>query len=230
MTAPPPGLPITVVAGHGPVAAALASARTSWPTTPTLTWWEVARPVLVLGSAQPWSVVDHDAAARAGVEVCRRASGGGAVLLAPGDTVWGDLVLPPDDPRWDDDIVRAAAWVGDAWSRALRSLLGDEVAIERHAGGLVRTAWSELVCFAGVGPGEVLVAGRKVVGISQRRTRHGARFQMAVVRRWDPVGILDLLVLAPDARARAEAELREVAAGVAVTVPALTSAFSAALG
>ena len=42
-----------------------------------------------------------------------------------------------------------------------------------------------VVCFAGTGPGEVLVAGRKVVGISQRRTRAGARFQCSVPILWD---------------------------------------------
>ena len=42
------------------------------------------------------------------------------------------------------------------------------------------TGWCPLVCFAGVGPGEVLAGGRKLVGISQRRTRAGARFQCAV--------------------------------------------------
>ena len=52
---------------------------------------------------------------------------------------------------------------------------------------MIRTAWSAAVCFAGVGPGEVLgAAGAKVVGISQRRTRTWARFQTMVHLRWRP--------------------------------------------
>jgi lipoate-protein ligase A len=50
---------------------------------------------------------------------------------------------------------------------------------------MVRTEWSELVCFAGLGPGEVTVGGRKVVGISQRRTRDAARFQCVAYETWD---------------------------------------------
>lgn len=41
------------------------------------------------------------------------------------------------------------------------------------------------MCFAGVGAGEVLLDGRKVVGISQRRARDGARFQCVVFRSFD---------------------------------------------
>ena len=39
---------------------------------------EATGPALVLGSAQRDEVVDHDACARAGVEVVKRRSGGGA--------------------------------------------------------------------------------------------------------------------------------------------------------
>jgi lipoate-protein ligase A len=58
---------------------------------------------------------------------------------------------------------------------------------------MVRTAWSSLVCFSGLGPGEVHAGGRKVVGISQRRTRGWARFQCAAYLRWDPDALVALL-------------------------------------
>ncbi|MEO8162896.1 MAG: hypothetical protein ABI590_03865, partial [Ilumatobacteraceae bacterium] len=47
--------------------------------------------------------------------------------------------------------------------------------------------------FAGLGPGEVLTNGRKVVGISQRRTNQSARFQCFVHRRWVPQTFLSFL-------------------------------------
>jgi hypothetical protein len=50
-----------------------------------------------------------------------------------------------------------------------------------------------LVCFAGIGAGEVLVGGAKVVGISQRRDRRGSRFQCVAHRSWDPVDTLSVL-------------------------------------
>jgi lipoate-protein ligase A len=61
----------------------------------------------------------------------------------------------------------------------------------------VRTQWSDLVCFAGIGPGELFVGDRKLVGMSQRRTRAGARFQCALPRRWSPEPLRSLLRPAP---------------------------------
>jgi lipoate-protein ligase A len=174
----------------------------------TIHVWTVDRPALVLGSTQPASHVDADACARAGVEVVRRRSGGGAVLLDPGAAVWVDVDLPRDDDLWDDDVGRATWWLGERWCRALRD---DVVGGEVHRGGMVTTPWSRLVCFAGLGPGEVVDAeGRKVVGISQRRTRAGARFQCAVPLQWDPERMANLLAV-PD-RAELAAALSEVVA------------------
>ena len=84
--------------------------------------FEVERPALVLGSAQPDDVVDRAACAAAGVEVVRRRSGGGAVLLEPGGVVWVDVELPRGDPLWDDDVGRAAWWLGERWAVALADL------------------------------------------------------------------------------------------------------------
>jgi lipoate-protein ligase A len=192
----------------------------------SLWWCEVDRPALVLGSAQADTVVDAAACARAGVEVVRRRSGGGAVLLIPGEVVWVDVVLPATDPRWSDDVGRATWWLGEAWAAALAGLGHPDAQV--HRGAMVTSAWSQLVCFAGLGPGEVTVAGRKVVGISQRRARGVARFQCAVHRRWDPAALIGLLspaVLPPED----PAELRDAVATVDVTPGVLRAALLAAL-
>lgn len=150
-------------------------------------------PAVVLGSTQPDDLVDRAAAAAGGIEVARRRSGGGAVWVSPDDPVWIDVLVPRDDPLWDDDVGAAFLPIGRAWARALAAAvpaLGD---VTVHDGPMVRTEWSRTVCFAGVGPGEVLVAGRKVVGISQRRTRAGSRFQCAVPRVWEPERLRRLL-------------------------------------
>src|SRR5262245_19128403 len=169
------------------------------------------RPALVLGSAQPESDADRVAAASIGVDVVRRRSGGGAVLLLPGHDLWLDVTIPHADPLWDDDVAAATQWLGRAWAEAL-TLLGMDA--ELHAGPTSRTEWSKKVCFAGLGPGEVLVGGRKAVGISQRRTRDGARFQCLVPRAWNPVPLLGLLELGHADRARGVTELAGVAIGV----------------
>jgi lipoate-protein ligase A len=147
---------------------------------PSLWWFEIEQPAIVLGSAQVDEVVDRDACERLGVEIVRRRSGGGAVLLVPGEVAWFDLVIPRSHPLWDGDIGRAAWWVGDVVVDALGESDG-----EVHRGGLLTSAWSSTVCFAGLGPGEVRRHGRKLLGLSQRRTRDAARFQCAVYRVWD---------------------------------------------
>lgn len=178
-----------------------------------LVWWfEVLRPAIALGSTQSVNVVDVARAEAAGVEVVRRRSGGGAVWLAPGQVTWVDVVLPAGDPRWVDDVGLAASWLGRAWAAALEDV-GCEGA-QVHQGPLVRSAHSGLVCFAGLAPGEVLVEGRKVVGISQRRTRVGARFQCAVLHEWDPRPLLDVLALTETERCELLGALGAVAAGI----------------
>ena len=186
----------------------------------------LSRTALILGSGQKESIADLPAAEAAGVDVARRRSGGGAVLLAPGRSLWIDVLLPRDDPRWSDDVVASSEWLGDTWAAALR-VLG--VAATVHHGGLQKTRWGRLVCFGALGPSEVVIGGRKVVGISQRRTRVGARFQCLVHDDWDPGALLDLLVLDPPDRAQALVELADLAAGPGVPLADLEQAFLACL-
>ena len=172
---------------------------------PTVSFLAVSSPVLVLGSTQPVEDVDLARARADGVDVLRRRSGGGAVLLRPGEVLWADVFVPAGDRLWDADVGRAAHWLGQAWAAALSSLGLDP---EWHRGGSVRTEWSAKLCFAGIGPGEVTVGGRKVVGISQRRTRAGARFQCAALLESDPAAAAALLDLGARERERAARHLR----------------------
>lgn len=144
------------------------------------------------------------------------------MLLVPGDVAWLDVVIPAADALWQDDVGRAFGWLGDAWVRALDALgfRGGVV----HEGALWCTAWSSYVCFAGLGAGEVTVDGFKVVGISQRRTRAGARFQCAALRRWDPEALARLLRLDEPARARLVADVAPSAAPVDVAADDLLGA------
>ncbi|HEX7094478.1 MAG TPA: hypothetical protein VF183_01255 [Acidimicrobiales bacterium] len=188
---------------------------------------DIVRPTLVLGSAQPASHVDEAAVAAAGIDVVRRRSGGGAVLLTPGDVLWVDVVVPAGDPLWDDDVSRAFEWLGETWVRALAEVGVAGATV--HRGAMACTAWCRYVCFAGVGAGEVTIDGHKVVGISQRRTRHAARFQCAALLRWDAVGTLRLLAVPDDERVAASRALAAVAAGLAVDGDRLANALISAL-
>jgi lipoate---protein ligase len=158
------------------------------------TFFRAESPTLVLGSSQRIESVDVAAAAGQGIDVIRRRSGGGGVLLWPDEFVWLDLEIPASDRLWNDDVGRAMWWVGELW----RAALGDvEPMATVYQGRLVRTRWSSDVCFAGTGPGEVLLRGAKLVGISQRRTRLAARFQTMVHLRWRPDVVASLVAGAP---------------------------------
>ncbi len=190
---------------------------------PTAWLLEVEEPSLVMGSAQTAAAVDRARAAAVGVRVVRRHSGGGAVLLVPGEHVWIDVWVPAGCRWWDTDVIRAADWLGDVWVDALGAVGMPDLTV--HRGGLVRTRWSSTVCFVGLGPGEVSSGGRKLVGVSQRRTRDWARFQCLVHRRWDADAVSALLA-DPEARA-AHHEWESVVAVVGDRD--IGSAFAAAL-
>ena len=142
---------------------------------------EPTRAAIVLGSRQTPDLLDLDRVAESGLDVVRRRSGGGAVLLRPDDVVWIDLVVPHGVAP--DDVRGAMVWAGDCWRDALAGCGADVAVLDLHRGGLECTPWSGLVCFAGLGPGEIVADGRKLVGLSQRRTRHGLRIQGQVHRR-----------------------------------------------
>jgi lipoate-protein ligase A len=183
------------------------------PGSPARLIWvlEATAPALVLGSTQTRGVVDLEAARDLEIDVVRRHSGGGVVLVVPGEMAWVDVIVPAGDPLWDDDVGRASRWVGRAWQAALRDL--GTAPTEVHAGPLWCGPLGRLVCFGAIAAGEVTAtaadgARRKVVGISQRRTRAAARFQCAVYRHWDPEALARLLRLDESAgRALDEAAL-----------------------
>jgi lipoate---protein ligase len=172
----------------------------------------IERPALVMGSTQDVGDFDEERVSRAGVTVVRRRSGGGAVLVGPTDPLWVDVWLPRDDPLWVDDVVSAARWVGEWWVAALAS--AGSVDLSVHHGGSVGNPLARQICFAGVGPGEVVAAGRKVVGVAQWRAREGALFHTCAYRHVDSRPVTDLLALDDDARRSAAHQLDRSAAGL----------------
>ncbi|MEP6296180.1 MAG: hypothetical protein ABJ382_02555, partial [Ilumatobacter sp.] len=175
------------------------------PARPEVWVHDVTRPALVLGSTQRADgIVDTEACERAGFEVVRRRSGGGAVLLVPGEVTWVDVILPAGAPGWSDDVHRPMVWLGERLAEAFTAagIEGSRV----HAAGLIATEHSRLICFDGLGPGELTLGDAKLVGVSQRRTRTAARLQCCWYSSYDPATLTRLLVGAPD-----PADLRPVA-------------------
>ena len=169
---------------------------------PTVWLNNITRPALVLGSTQAATVVDEQRASDDGVEVCRRRSGGGLVVLRPGLDTWIDVVVPSHSALWSTDVTHAFDWLGATWATVVASLMAADSTfrprplagegpapsptVEVHRGALQGGAAGKLVCFASLGAGEVTVDGAKVVGISQRRTRNAARFQCVLTWHWYP--------------------------------------------
>ena len=208
---------------------------------------EVRHPTLVLGSTQPAELPFPDAVRAGGVEVVRRRGGGGAVYLEPGDHLWIDAWIPRGDALWSVDVALAAEWVGAWWLTALAEVTAgggggreDGVGVGVDAGGGVgrggggdNAAWSvhrgrsvpgelgELVCFAGRGPGEVFVGDRKLVGLSQWRSREGALFSACAYVHWNPQRMIDLFDIDDATRGRLAEDAASAAIGLAEVEPAL---------
>ena len=191
-----------------------------WPDEPhfghrAIAFCHVLDEALVIGSSQPLESVSSEALNRRGIELVRRGAGGGAVLVAPRSQVWIDFWLPRRDELWDEDVVRSSWWLGALWASALGSLGAEGPLV--HRGPMVASGMSRLVCFAGLGPGEVTVGGSKLVGIAQRRNRHGARFLSVAELKWEPssiVGLLSPRCLDERRRRTAAAELAGSATGL----------------
>ncbi len=155
------------------------------PITPEVWVHRVHTPALVLGSTQSEELIDTATAAADGVEVCRRRSGGGLVYIDPATDCWIDLIIPPSSPWWDADLGRSFHRVGEQWAAVLSAFqppeMTDRPVVHRSPD---RPASRRFWCFAGVGHGEITIDGAKVVGLSQRRTRHWIRIQTIVAGSW----------------------------------------------
>ncbi len=131
-------------------------------------------PALVMGSAQRETDFDLDALQADGVALAPRRSGGGAVFIEPAGVVWVDVLAPRGSVYWSDDLGETFLRVGERWQAALSEL---GVASEIVRASPDRSPEARLACWAGLGWGEVTVDGAKIVGLSMRRTRWGARIQ-----------------------------------------------------
>jgi lipoate-protein ligase A len=148
---------------------------------------------LVLGSSQRQSDFDLARCRAAGLDIVRRRSGGGAVVVRPGAQVWVDFFVPREAPLFEEDVVAAFSFVGEIWRAAiveyLPSVSADSIAVASgrpSSGPAAADSWSSTLCFAGLGAGEVSIDGRKVVGVSQRRDRNGAWFHSMALVEFDP--------------------------------------------
>jgi lipoate-protein ligase A len=89
---------------------------------PTLRFWEWERPAIIIGGFQSLSnEVDMEAAEAMGVETVRRVTGGGAMLVEPGNSVTYSLYAPVELVR-DMSFADSYAFLDDWVLKALNSL------------------------------------------------------------------------------------------------------------
>ncbi|MHB8243892.1 MAG: lipoyl protein ligase domain-containing protein [Acidimicrobiales bacterium] len=191
---------------------------------------------LVLGSSQPAEAVDASRCVELGVSIVRRRSGGGAVFVAPGSQVWIDVFLPRGDPLLDSDVGRSFLWLGAVWAEAVTSLQGASspgcADLPRPyvvLPGLRASTFARQFCFGGLGAGEVTVAGRKVVGLSQRRDRSGAWFHSMALIRGHSKEIVECMKLDEQQRSAASQLLSAHSGTLAADERAVVQAFLSAL-
>lgn len=166
-------------------------------------------PAVVAGSTQKTETLDLEAIRRSGAELVKRRSGGGAVYVAPGAQVWLDVYLPARDPLHTVDVSRAACFVGEIWKAAMVGLVESASAVEVYSGPLMASRWWRSWCYSGLGPGEVTLDGRKLVGLSQRRNRDGTWFFTMGCCSLDPVRDAGFLAASDLERGELAAELHK---------------------
>jgi len=147
-------------------------------TEPTAFVVRLADPLLVLGGSQ------RDEVLRDSVEeqfMVRRRRGGGGVVLVQPDDLWLDWWIPRSDPRVSDDVTRNSLLAAQWWYRAVAPVLN--VAPRIHGGPLQVERELRDVCFAGSGPGELFVEGKKFLGVTQWNVREGC-FLSTLIPAW----------------------------------------------
>lgn len=140
---------------------------------PRLRLWTYPAPGVVLGCSQGGLLPQVQRAAPPECEIALRRAGGGAVLTGP----WmlsASVVLPPEHRLLAGGLVASYHWLGAVHAGLLRDMGIDAHAIAPEELGHSRSrpglAWA---CFGGLSPWEVVVDGRKLVGLAQFRRRNG---------------------------------------------------------
>ena len=82
---------------------------------PVVSQFIPTRPAIVLGSTQERALVNESACFENNVEIVKRRSGGGIVLLSKESTLWIDVEIPRQHDLWLDDVGESSLWLGEVF-------------------------------------------------------------------------------------------------------------------
>lgn len=167
---------------------------------PALCVWAYAATAVVLGcSGRPTPQMSERAIA-AGVDLCARQTGGGAVLAGPW-MLGASIVLPVGHPLVDESIPLSFRWLGRAHASWLQSIGVPAHASPSAAAPLhPELSWA---CFARLSHWEAEAGGRKIVGLAQARRRNGVLFSAATLIAPPPWELLCDVLAEPRSQAAA---------------------------
>jgi lipoate-protein ligase A len=188
--------------------------------------WVATSPAVVVGIGlrhRLTSIVDLERCHHAGVDVLERRAGGGALLLDE-HMLCGAVALPIS--KVAPDVTESYRWLGDLLLGALDLPNAHRVPIDeaRQDVSALRASESPVArvllttCYGALSPHEIVLDGRKLVGLAQVRRRDAALFQFGVLLR-DQSSLADYLQV-PDEPARAD--LRQALASRTVGLTAVT--------
>ena len=139
---------------------------------PTIRFFGWRPPTISLGYGQPVDgSIDLDEAARMGIGLVRRPTGGGAILHeGPDLELTYSVVGAAEDFPGADDLLATYHWIGTALAAGLQMLgVPAEMVPVQPSSPEAMPAF----CFARTGSYELEVGGRKLVGSAQRRRGAG---------------------------------------------------------
>ena len=152
------------------------------------------------------AIVDLARCERDGVQVLKRSAGGGALLL-DGQMLCGAIALPAAKLA-SQDVTESYRWLADLLLEAL-AIPGArrvDVAEARHGIQTLKARHDAVsqalltTCYGALSPHEIVVGGKKLVGLAQVRRREAALFQFGILLR-DQSPLADYLHV-PDEQSR----------------------------
>ncbi len=161
---------------------ALAESVAAGASLPVVRLYRWAPPCLSLGASQPFEAVDAAFCAAEGIDIVRRPTGGRAVLhhLELTYLVAAPLGVPP----FGRDLQGAYGHICQGLVCGLRRLGVAATVAGAGVGPMVRPQ-EAVPCFLGPAAGEVVVAGRKLVGSAMRRVGDSILQHGSVLLGWD---------------------------------------------